>query len=211
MSLTTRLLLNKHTLGDQFRVADYAENWDLLDGTPGILVCADAAARATASASFGTNQAGRFAIDLDTGLTYRWDGTQWLRSFGKGLLGSGERTTDFATTSSSYVVATSVSAVVPANPRPLLIVVEGPGAASTVGLTEVAVFRDATEIQAWPEKGGNSASAAAYPTPISMTLKDAPVAGTYTYSIQCRVTGYGGTSTLKAAATTPLAIHVVEI
>jgi len=109
--------------------------------------------------------------------------------------------------------------VVPAGGRTLHVNVEGPGVKNTggaiAGLTSCALFRDASMIQEWDQKGINEASTTALadrPERLNMVAADAPVAGTYTYSFQYRtVTGFGGTSTVLAGASKPTAIQVTEI
>lgn len=102
---------------------------------------------------------------------------------------------------------------VPPGGRALLITASGPGVYNTVGLTSLALFRGATQLQAWQSQGRLAATYDAQPRPVMMTVIDeTPALGAQTYTLQAAaVVGFGGTSTVQASTNAPLAITVVEL
>lgn len=207
-SFTDRLNLMRHTLADRFRVQDYANNWARLDQHPGVFICTSGT-----RPTWGARQEGMCIFETDTQLIWHWSGSEWERLVPKGLLGRNSVTTDDDNATTSYTTAVSVTVTVPEGGRTIKVSVEGPGVWSTEGLTELAIFRDATQLQSWLEQGGQGADPIDRPRPLSMTTFDESVtAGSRTYSLQFRATSeFGGTSTLEAGANTPLAIAVEEV
>ena len=205
---TTRLGLNSHTTTDVFHIADYAANWAKLDQYPGFFICT-----AATRPAWGAPQAGMAISETDTGLAWRWTGSAWVRTAAKGLLGQGERTTDYTNATSVYsIVVSAANVAVPAGNRTLLVIVEGPSVMNTNGITEIAIFRDATQLQAWKQYGDNGGTPPENPEPLSMVTIDSVGAGTYTFSLQARANAtVAGTSTLAATPNTPIGIDVVEV
>jgi hypothetical protein len=200
--------------GDAFHIAEHSANWALADLIPGSFICT----AATRPSTWGAPQTGRCIIETDTGLVWRWNGTQFVRQNAKGWIASTVRTTDFVTTSTALVTAVSVTVPMPSNGglglRRLMVIVECGGVASTVSATGLAIFRDATQLQAWTQPGGVTATAADQPRPVFAHTLDGPPGGvTYSYSLQVQALTAlgGGTSTLKANPNAPLAIHVIEL
>jgi hypothetical protein len=200
--------------GDAFHIAEHSANWALADLIPGAFICTST----TRPTTWGAPQNGRCIIETDTGLIWRWNGTQFVRQNAKGFLAETVRTTDFSTTSTTLVTAVSVTVAAPANGglglRRLLVLVECGAVQSTVSATGLAIFRDATQLQAWTHPGGVTATAADQPRPLFAFVLDGPPGGvSYSYSLQVRTLTAmgGGTSTLKASANAPLAIHVIEV
>lgn len=198
----------RHTLADVFRVQDYATNWARLDQFPGVFICTSAT-----RPTWGERQAGMAIYETDTKLIWHWSGSQWERLIPKGLLGRNSVTADDDNATTTYATAVSVAVTIPAGGRIIKVTVEGPGVWSTEGLTELAIFRDATQLQAWQEQGATGANPEDRPRPLSMvTFDESVTAGAATYSLQFRATSeFGGTSTLEAAANAPLAIAVEEV
>lgn len=150
--------------------------------------------------------------ETDTKLVWRWTGTAWERLDPKGLLAHAAVTANVSTALTTYQVAATVNAAVPAGNRRVAIVVNAPSVASTVDFTWMAIFRDATKVQEWANKGGAGATVQAREEPEFVTVFDQPPAATYAYSLQYRAdTTYGGTSTLAATANSPITISVVEV
>jgi hypothetical protein len=209
VNLSTRLGLKRHTTADRFHIQDYADNWDTLDAAPGLHICTSTSRPTT----WGAGQTGRRIGETDTGLVWRWTGTGWTRQSGSGLLLRSARTTDFATSSTSLVVVQSAAVTIPDGNRPVLITVSGPGVYNTVGLTALALFRGATQLQAWQSQGRLAATYDAQPRPLMMSVIDpAPTLGAQSYSLQASaVVGFGGTSTIQASTNAPLALSVVEL
>jgi hypothetical protein len=208
-TLSSRLGLKKHTDADVFRIEDYADNWNVLDGKPGIHICTS-----STRPTWGAGQSGMRIWETDTGLEWNWNGSAWGRISGKGLLGSAERTTDLTNSSAgTYATLVTASVTVPAGNRSVLLIAEGYGVSNTVGLTEIAIYRDATLVQEWSIPAGGGAAANQQPREISLTAVDVPTAGVgVNYLLRFRpVVGFGGTSTVAASANKPTALHVVEV
>ena len=206
-TLSQRLGLKQHTLGDNFRIADYADNWDRLDDFPGVYPCLS-----TARPTWAAGQAGMLISETDTGLLWRWTGAAWARVSPAGLLGKTTATANFATSSTSAVTAITTAVTVPAGNRSVLLIAEAGGVASTVGITRLSLWRDATQIQSWLQEGSAGAGASAQPQPLDKTLVDTPAAGAITYTLRIAAEiGFGGTSTLVATSTSPMSLSVVEV
>ena len=206
-TLSTRLGLKKSTTADPYRIQEFADNFQRLDDHPGVYVCTSAS-----RPSWGAAHAGMLISETDTGLLWRWDGTGFQRTGPTGHLGSTTRATDISTSSTTFVNAVSVTVTVPAGGRRCLLVAEGPGVYSTVGLTRVGVFRDATQLKSFLVKGSLGATAAEQPTPLFVTLVDTPAAGSIVYTLRFAAeVGFGGTSTMQAAANNGLSLRVVEV
>lgn len=206
-TLTERLGLKRHTLADRFRIQDYTDNWNLLDGAPGIFICTTAT-----RPTWGTSQAGRSIYETDTKLFWQWSGSAWERVFGRGTVAHVERLSNLSTTSFSYTAVVSVATVIAAGSRRHLVVAQAPGAYSTQGLTGFALYRGGTLLQEWLHQGSDGAAAAAQPRPVSMVATDVPVDGSATYTLQFRaVVGFGGTCTIQGATNKPIGLTVVEV
>lgn len=206
-TLSARLGLKRHTTADDFHIADYFGNWGILDQYPGQFVCTSVTRPTWASA-----QAGQSIYETDTELVWRWNGTAWVRPTGKGFLARAVVTSDVVNTTSTYATGVTVNATVPAGSRRVQVTVEAPSVTSTASFTELAIFRDATQLTSWANKGGVGATVQDQDEPEFVTVIDGPSAGTYAYVLKFRAnSGYGGTSTLKATPTRPIAISVVEI
>lgn len=206
---TPHLALHKFTDGDPYVTELYAENWQTLDDYPGYFPCTSSTRPAWAAA-----QTGMLIVETDTKLLWLWDGAAFVRFYGKGLLAApGTRTTAFGTASTTYGTVVSCAVTVPAGSRRVLVAVECRGVQNTNGITELAIFRDATQITG-PHRvyGGTGATAAEQPPPYSYSTLDNPSAGAKTYTLQARVdTTILGTSTLLASATAPTQISVIEV
>lgn len=203
---TSRLGLTRHTTGDNFKIADYAGNWGRLDEFPGYYPCTS-----TTRPTWASAQAGMLIVETDTGLIWRWTGSAWARQAPVGLLGRSTRTTDISTSSTALVTALTTTVTVPAGGRSVLVVAEGGGVYSTVGITRIALLRGATTLASWLHKGAIGGGAE-QPTPLAFTTVDAPPAGSNAYTLQFSAeVGIGGTSTLQGNATTDMALAVVEV
>lgn len=150
--------------------------------------------------------------ETDTKLLWNWTGSSWTRISPKGFLGTAERLSDLATTSTTYQVAVTLNVTVPQGDRRIMVVIECAQVTNTLGLTEFAIFRGATQLTNYFNKGNVGAGAANYPEPANYTLIDSPASGVNTYSLQFRtVVGFGGTSTIKANSNSRTALTVVEV
>lgn len=184
-------------------------SFDILDGSPGNFICTSA----TRPVSWGANQNGRCILETDTGLVWRWDNGagQFVRLYGKGILGSTSRTSDITTTSTSFVTVVSQTVDVPAGGRPLIVGCSVPAVQSDAGITGLALYRGTTKLTDWLVPGSTGSLAAEQEPTGSNMVMDTPSVGSYLYSLQFRsVTGYGGTSALLASATAPIQLWVDE-
>lgn len=204
---TDRLGLNAWADSDTFQIGEHTANVERLDQFPGIFICTS-----TTRPGWGAPQTGMWIWETDTRLVWEWTGSAFERVTRKGWLNSNSRSSSISSASTTPLVAVQATITVPAGGRPVLVVVEGPGVASTVGITALSIYRDATQVQGWTQGGGPSTGATDQPKPIAFSTLDTPAAGTYAYSLRFAATaGYGGTSTLSAAPGQPLAIHCLEV
>jgi len=202
------LRLKRHTTADKYLIQDYTDNWNVLDANPGIFVCTST----TNPTTWTTADLGRMIHETDTGLVWRWDGSRFLRLYAVGDLGSAQITEPVQTTSTSLVDAVTLDVTVPRGDRAVMVYLSGPGVYNTNGLTRLALFRGATQIQSWLSHGRLTGEATDQPRPISMSIRDTPAAGPTTYSLRYSAeVGYAGTSHLQAAIDAPLRLSVVEI
>lgn len=73
VDLTDRLALRKPTGSDPFLRSDFEYNWERVDDYPGSFPCTS-----TTRPSWGTDQAGLFIHETDTGKFVRWTGSAWV-------------------------------------------------------------------------------------------------------------------------------------
>lgn len=209
-----RLGLLVPTTADDFSTADIATNWDTLDDTPGFFVCTSGTRPA-----WGAAQAGQTISETDTGLDWKWDGVHWSRTSAMGLLKTttgawaiSQRTSDFITSSSTYVIVTSVTnVVVPPGNRTLQFTVNyyRSEAGGTGSYFVGAVFRSNTAATgvvefnfACPDNGAGNAVG---------FLPGGLAAGTYAWSFQVHESSTSTTATVRGTTTTPVQLSVQEI
>jgi hypothetical protein len=220
---TARLGLLKPSTSDPFVTADLASNLQKVDDTPGYRVCTSATRPSWTSA-----QAGMLIVETDTGLIWRWTGSGFVRIGGNGILkttGGGlavaSRTTDFSTASTTYVVVLSLTnVVVPDGTRPLLVLVQGEKGENSNGALVTQLARG-TVANTGPFLGqsglvGDATSPTAGAQGAGFTLFGLEAAGlsagTYSWSFQIRSSiSYGGTSYIRAEATGPCKMLVIEL
>lgn len=206
-TLSDRLGLKRHTTADAFHVADYADNWAVLDDFPGIYICTSGTRPTWAAA-----QEGMSIYETDKKLVWHWDGAAWERLLPQGLLAHAQITADINTAATSYQVAVTANAVVAAGGRRVQITAAIPSVASTASFTWLAIYRAATKLTEWANKGGAGATVDDREEPEFVTIFDQPAAASYAYTIQYRADAtYAGTSTLAATANSPISLTVVEV
>lgn len=228
-SLSARLGLKRPQISDAFSTQDIYDSYTLLDGYPGTFICTSS----TRPGTWGVAQSGQYIFETDTSLMWRWSGSAWVRARPLGLLGHTPLTSDFATAATSptsaspSAVAMTCTVSVPATTagsttRRIRVTASwyriDNGTATTLGAAEVSLYRDGTPTllgvagvrgrpatAASPLDWGSGGSLVAYDTP-------AVAGGTITYSLRINsLAAIGGTTTLRASATTPAALVVEEI
>lgn len=228
-SLSTRLGLKRPLVSDGFVTQDLYDNLTLLDGYPGYFICSSS----TRPGTWGVSQAGQRIVESDTNLAWRWTGSGWVRVAPVGLLGYSELTADFSTNATS-ATSISPSAVALTNTVTIPATTTGSttkrikvvasfyavdnGTATTLGVAEVSLYRDGTPTQLFTTRisgrpntatsqldWGNGGTIIAYDTP-------AVGGGSTTYSLRVNsLAAVGGTSTLRASATTRATLTVEEV
>ncbi len=144
-SNSARLGLIKWTTADDFRNADLVANWNKLDAFPGIFICTSI----TRPSNWALAQEGNTIYEIDTSLYWTWTGSSWARRVPAGFLGQAERLSDLVTTSTNYQLVVTTNITIPQGDRRVMIVIENSGVTNTLGLTEFAIFRGATQIANW--------------------------------------------------------------
>ncbi len=219
-SISQRLGLVKPSRTDPFVTADIANNWQKIDDAPGAHICTS-----TTRPTWGAGQAGRLIIENDTKLMWRWTGTVFERTGPSGVLrktdgnyAHGVRSTDYTTTSGTFVSVLSITnVVVPAGGRPVQVVVNHPRIRNSLGVSEAAIFRSATSngtplLDRWPIQGWDtSRQTAEAGSGNSRAILDMGLApGTYNYSFQIR-SWSDGAETLLESGSRSVSMYIVEV
>jgi hypothetical protein len=203
--------------------ADIASNWQKIDDNPGYKICT-----AGTRPAWGAAQTGMLISETDTGLVWRWDGTNFKRVGPAGVLRRSDgtpavatRTTDFSTASTTFVVCLSLTnVVVPDGLRVLMIVVSFGKGENTSGAAVGGIFRSATastgpQVGNFGIVGDSSSPSAGAQGPGASYAGWEPTGvspGTYNYSFQLRSSAtYGGTSYVRADATNVCRIVAIEL
>lgn len=211
-----RLDLALPSQSDPFSTTELRTNWEKLDAAPGTHICTS-----STRPTWNSAKAGRKIYETDTRLEWLWDGAQWVRTGGSGLLrrndGSfaiAERTTDFSTGSTTFVrVVTLTNVVVPAGNRPIRVDVSWNKARNPAGNFRGAIFRSNAN-NSGPIMGiwyfGTSTSDVQAGGGVFWGMASGGLAaGTYDFSMQ--ITAPSGTSIIDATANTPTTIMVTEL
>lgn len=128
--ITTKMGLMKPTALDPFSTAGIAANWQMIDDSPGTLVCTSTTRPGWGvTQAWGVNQAGREIIETDTVYQLRWrfDGTKFVRVSAIGVLTNGIGASVFSVPGAAPALNTPVDVcsvsggIVPAGNRPLLL------------------------------------------------------------------------------------------
>lgn len=219
-SLSARLGLKRPLDSHGFSRSEHFDNLSLIDQHPGLFICTS-----DSRPTWGTPHAGMRIWELDTNLEWRWTGSQFVRVTPLGMLEDPvERTSDFVTASTSPDVAMSLTVTVPpTNAGSTLRRIEvmaswfaiENGTDSTLGVAEVALIRSpSTVLKVMRTRGRVLSGAEELDHPIGGTIVawDNPAAGSATYYLAINsVPSVGGSTTLKASATTPAHLAVKEV
>lgn len=206
--------------GHAFSREEWYDALTKIDGYPGTFICTSG----TRPSGWGSPHVGMKIFETDTSLEWRWNGTAFVRDRPLGLLGDvSVRTTDFATAATAATSALSNAVTIPAftlsstNKR---IKVEASyyavdnGTATTLGASFVYLLRGATVLAKHRVVGRPDTDAEELNWGEGRTITgwDAPPAGAATYHLAIStVAAVGGTSTLRASATTVATLAVSEV
>lgn len=177
---------------------------------PGMLAATSAARPGLAPASGVRVQ----LYETDTDLTWVWNGSDWVRAFGKGLLDVGRRVTTYsnATTSATVVVATGTIHI-PDGLRPVQVTVSWPNIRNDNAVSVMGITRSLPDdtgintIARWNNDSlaGLGGSYVAYE-------EDGVAEGDYVYHLVARPdTTLGGTTTIDADSDDQVVIAVTEL
>lgn len=218
---------------DPFNTGDIAANWGKIDASPGPFICTSATRPA-----WGSQNKGQQIIETDSGLTWYWNGTAFVKTVGAGLLQTtagasayGTRSADISNTTNSFVVAVAVTGVVvPPGTRPLKITSSWAYTeTSSVDYMAMALYRSSVgnsgQIERqWNISGSTSPGYQYYQTnlyrsngmTVSAVIPAGLPSGTYDWSLQFRNYGTNTAyvySTLRedASRSQPMEIYVEEM
>jgi hypothetical protein len=194
---SARLGLAKPLDADPFDTPTLADNWQLVDDSPGIFICTSG----TRPGSWGANHEGMLIWEKDTDLTWRWNGSAFVRHSAKGHLVNERTTADV--TEAAGVYETVVQAAVPGGipDGDLNIACHFSWFEVTGGKAQFALFRGATQLASWKcltEQGG------------SFHYVDVdPASGAATYSV--KVKNLEATTTVECAIDSPATLDLYEV
>ncbi len=221
-TLSARLGLKILGTADNWSTADYAANLNILDGAPGITLCLSSGR----PVGWGAGHEGMVIYETDHELYWRWSGTEFQRLFPKGLLGLTERTSNFATSSTSPVDAITCQVEVPyftvGSTAKRIKVTAGwyaldHGTASTGGICEATIRRDPSDValmapRLHPGRPQTATDVFTWGGGGTMVAYDDPPQGTTTYRFCVNsLAAVGLTTTLRASATTKAFLMVEEV
>jgi hypothetical protein len=194
---SAHLGLAKPLTSDPFLTSDLFTNLGILDQFPGVYICTSGT-----RPTWGVAQTGMAIYETDTTLSWRWSGTAWGRTAGKGPLGAP------ATITSNVVIAgsggpTTVitnTVTVPAGGRTCRLTFNFPAITGTAGsISTLALYRSVTKLTDIGVISG---------TGCSFTFDDTGAsAGSTQWSVQINNAG----QTCAASSTRPITLSVVEL
>jgi hypothetical protein len=208
---TPRLGLQKPVTADDFDTAEIAANWQKVEDFPGRNIVA---AFANLPVGWGAAHEGMSVITKDDDNDWYWDGAAFVRNVPRGLLAAPTlRTSDFSTNQATFQTVVSRAVTYPRGGRSLQIITSWPKAEGDDGRVQMGIFRDAVSIKDWQVNGDVGATNYEFGEGGCMVLIDTPPSnGAYTYTLQIRVpAGLTGSVFLRATATNPIEIAVVEV
>jgi hypothetical protein len=161
--------------------------------------------------------------ETDRNLRWRWNGSAFVRDAPIGLLNSSAITADASTgaTTPQAVITTAVTVpefTVGSTARRIKIEANwyaiDNGTDTTLGAAEVSILRDTTVIMRQRLRGrpDTSTDELEWGEGGSIVVYDDPTAGAESYHLAINsVAAVGGTTTLRATATTPAQLAVTEV
>jgi hypothetical protein len=161
--------------------------------------------------------------ETDTALLWRWNGTIFVRCYPLGLLGDpAEISADFATAATTATAAITTTVTVPATTAGSTtkrIRVSASwygldnGTSTTLGACEVSLYRGAVLLKSQIARGRPTTATSPLDWGVGGTIEayDASPAGANTYTLRINsLASVGGTTTLRASATTRAHLAVAE-
>jgi len=219
---------------DEFSTAQLNDNFQLTDLYRGTFVCTSTTRPGASGGAgvggipgaWGAAQEGQKIVETDTGLTWQWNGSAFVRTNGTGSLGRVVTTTTLTTTDTwnpsvggTYFTAISETVTVPNGARQLMVVAEIPEVTNASGLSYIVLTKTVGGSSAilnsypvWTTQQTGSGNSTKAGTPGNFTTFDIPNAASATYSL-CFAADptAGGTAQLTAAANRPVSLTVIEL
>lgn len=198
---------------------EHYNNLTVLDGFPGVYICTSG----TRPGGWGSPHEGMLIWETDTELRWRWTGSVFVRDAPAGLLGVSTLPDPFSTGNTSPTSAISTAVTIPptnAGSTTRRIRIDATwyaidnGTNTTLGAAEVSILRGTTVIVKHLLRGRPTTDAEElnWGTGSSIVAFDNPSDGDATYHLAINsVVAVGGTTTLRASATTPAQLAVTEI
>lgn len=219
-SLSARLGLKRPLDLHGFSRVEHYDNLSILDQHPGLFIC-----NSDSRPSWGASHEGMRIWEMDRSLEWRFDGSNFVRVTPLGMLGdSADRTSDFDTAATTPTFAITNTVTVPAtndgSTRKRIEIAASwyaieNGTDATLGVAEVSIIRDpSTVIRVIRVKGRPIIGSDVMDQPIGGTIIgwDNPPAGSVTYHLGINsIAAVGGSTVLKASATTPAQLVVKEV
>lgn len=191
-TIEPRYGIEKPLTSDPFSTATIAENYDRIAAKPGVHLCT----AATRPTTWDSNHLGMTIYETDSQLSWRWNGSAFVRTGPVGSLGYVIRTLPL-TAGTTDEVALSLSIVVPVGGRP--VVVTGTWAETSAPMW-ISLYKGVQEVQ----RISNASDGG------TLSFYDsAPDAGPLTYEL--RVRAKSGSADLVSTASRPVFLHAVEV
>lgn len=220
-SSSTRIGLKRPVTSDPFQTSDEFDNLSLLDSFPGIFICTSG----SRPGGWGAGHEGMLIHETDTDLYWRWTGAAFVRLGPLGLLADPvELTTDFSTAATSPTAALQASGVIipatNAGSTTKRVKVTGTwygadnGTNTTLGACEISLYYNSTRMKTILCRGRPTTAASPLDWGVGGTISAcvAAAAGSQNFSLRINsLASVGGTSTLRASATTPAQLIVEEV
>lgn len=192
---SARLGLSKPLVGDPFDTQELADNWQLVDDHPGIFICTSG----TRPGTWGANHEGMLIWETDTDLTWRWNGSAFVRHGAKGHLINEVTTGDVTEAGGTYETVVQAAITIPDGD--LNIACHFSWFEVTGGKAQFALFRGVTQLASWKALEGQGGS--------FHHVDVDPAAGAATYAV--KVKNLEATTTVECAASTPATLDVYEV
>lgn len=187
--------------GAVYYVPPSEDVYPLLDAYPGLFICTST----THPTTWGTSQAGMHISEADTGLTWYFNGSIFVRTHGTGVLAMTQRTGGMTTASLTPTAVLTVSPVVPPGNRQIKISAQVSQIYNSSGSASLTLFRQTLQLQQLFITSGVSTGGGA-----NIDAYDNPGPGTWTYTLEVNSLISGSTTTINAGAGSPIALQAVE-